>query len=109
MRVSVDQIRQKVADELYIITLFEVSISTFHAAAVTLVSPAKLAESIEMRFVEWTRAGPGNRVLGGGLDPPGQVHFLMGGIYWPIVTHTHTHTRLVAPFPGLPGCAGSRR
>jgi len=108
MRVSVDQIRQKVADELYIITLFEVSISTFHAAAVTLVSPAKLAESIEMRFVEWTRAGPGNHVLGGGLDPPGQVHFLMGGH---LLAHcnTHTHTRLVAPFPGLPGCDGSRR
>ena len=91
MRVSVDQIRQKVADELYIITLFEVSISTFHAAAVTLVSPAKLAESIEMRFVEWTRAGPGNRVLGGGLDPPGQVHFLMGGH---LLAHCNTHTHV---------------
>ena len=24
-------------------------------------------------------------------------------------THTHTHTRLTALFPGLPGCAGTRK
>jgi len=26
-----------------------------------------------------------------------------------VITHTHTHTRLTAPFPGLPGWAGTRK
>ena len=35
-----------------------------------LVSPAKMAESIEMPFGLRTRVGPGNHVLAGGPDPP---------------------------------------
>jgi len=33
---------------------------------------AKTAEPIEMPFGTWTRVDPRNRVLGGGLDPPGK-------------------------------------
>ena len=36
----------------------------------TLVSPAKMAEPIEMPFGFWARMGLRNRVLDGGLDPP---------------------------------------
>jgi len=28
---------------------------------------------------------------------------------FPVITHTHTHTRLTVPFPGLPGWAGTRK
>jgi len=38
--------------------------------SVTLVSPAKTAESIEMPFGLWTRVGPRNHVLDGIPDPP---------------------------------------
>jgi len=37
--------------------------------SVTLVSPAKMAEPIEMPFGLWTRVGPRDHVLDGGLDP----------------------------------------
>jgi len=40
------------------------------AWSVTLVSPAKMAEPIEMQFGLKTRVGPGNHVLDGGSDPP---------------------------------------
>ena len=32
----------------------------------------------------------------------------MAHILWHVDTHTHTHTRLTALFPGLPGWAGTR-
>ena len=38
--------------------------------SVTLVSPAKMAEPIEMPFGLRTSVGPGNHVLDGGADPP---------------------------------------
>ena len=38
--------------------------------SVTLVSPDKTAEPIEMPFGLRTRVGPGNHVLDGGPDPP---------------------------------------
>ena len=38
--------------------------------SVTVVSPAKMAEPIEMPFVSRIRVGPGNHVLDGGPDPP---------------------------------------
>jgi len=38
--------------------------------SVTLVSPAKMAEPIEMPFGLRTRVGPENHVLDGGPDPP---------------------------------------
>jgi len=39
---------------------------------VTLVSPAKTAEPIEMPAGVWTWVDPSNDVLDGGLDPPGE-------------------------------------
>ena len=38
--------------------------------SVTLVSPAKTAEPIEMTFEVLPRVGPENHVLDGGPDPP---------------------------------------
>jgi len=38
--------------------------------SVTLLSPAKTAELIEMPFWLGTQVGPGNHVLYGGPDPP---------------------------------------
>ena len=38
--------------------------------SVTLVSPAKTAEPIEMPFGLWTQVGPRNHVLDEGPDPP---------------------------------------
>jgi len=38
--------------------------------SVTLVSPAKMAEAIQMPFGLMTRVGPRNHILDGGLDPP---------------------------------------
>jgi len=38
--------------------------------SVTLVSPAKTAAPIELRFGLRTWVGPGNHVLDGGPDPP---------------------------------------
>jgi len=37
-------------------------------SSVTIVSPAKTAEQIEMLFELWTRVGPRNHVLDGGSD-----------------------------------------
>ena len=37
---------------------------------VTIVSPAKMAEPIEMPFAVWTRVGPRNHVLDGGRPDP---------------------------------------
>ena len=42
--------------------------------SLTLVSPAKTAEPIEMLFELWTRVGPGNHVLDVGPDPHGKSH-----------------------------------
>jgi len=49
--------------------------SSMACRSVTLVSPAKTAEPIEMPFGLRTRVGPGNHVLDGGSDPPweGQI------------------------------------
>jgi len=45
--------------------------------SVTLVSPAKTAEPVEMPFVLRTWVRPGNHVLDGGPDPPmGRGNFL---------------------------------
>jgi len=45
--------------------------------SVTLMSPAKAAEPIEMSFGLRTWVGPGNHVLDGGPDPlMGRVNFL---------------------------------
>ena len=38
--------------------------------AVTLVSPAKTAEAIEVPLGLWARIGPRNNVLDGATDPP---------------------------------------
>jgi len=43
--------------------------------SVTLVSPAKTAEPMEMSFRLRTRVGPGNHVLDGGPDPHGKGQF----------------------------------
>jgi len=43
---------------------------------VTLVSPAKTAELIDMRFGLRTRVGPGNHVLDGGPNPRGKGQIL---------------------------------
>jgi len=42
---------------------------------VTFVSPAKMAEPIEMPFGWVTGVGPSNHVLNGGLDPQGNWQF----------------------------------
>jgi len=55
--------------------------------SVTLVSPAKTAEPIEMQFGLRTRVGPRNHVLAGGPDPPmGRGKFLgrMGVLLLPV-------------------------
>ena len=58
--------------------------------SVTLVSPAKTAEPIEMPFGLMTQVGPGNQVLDGGPNPPmGRGNF-EGGKERPIVKHRDT-------------------
>jgi len=53
------------------------SVSLSVSRSVTLVSPAKMAEPIEMQFGLRTRVGPGNHVLDSGPDPPvGRGKFL---------------------------------
>ena len=47
--------------------------------SVTILSPTKTAESIEMLFVLWTRMGPRNHVLDGGPDLPCERAILSGG------------------------------
>jgi len=42
---------------------------------VTIVSPAKTAEPIEMPFKLWTRLGPRNHVLDEGPDPHAKGQF----------------------------------
>jgi len=44
----------------------------------TVVSPAKIAEPIEMPLGSRTRVGPGNHVLDGGPDPPCEGAILKG-------------------------------
>jgi len=46
--------------------------------SVTLVSPAKTAELIEMLFELRTRVDPGNHVLDEGPDPPWEGAILRG-------------------------------
>jgi len=46
--------------------------------SVPLVSPAKMAEPIEMPFGLMIRVGPGNHVLDGGPDPPREGAILKG-------------------------------
>jgi len=48
--------------------------------SVTLVSPAKTAESIEMPFELRTRVGPRNHVLDGGPQPPWEGAILGRGV-----------------------------
>jgi len=46
--------------------------------SVTIVSPAKTAEAIEMSFGLWTRVGLSNHVLHGSPDPPCEGAILRG-------------------------------
>ena len=46
--------------------------------SVTIVSPAKTAEPINMPFGSWTRVGPTNHVLDGHSDPPYEGAVLRG-------------------------------
>jgi len=46
--------------------------------SVTLVSPAKMVELIEMPLGLRTRVSPGNQVLDGGPDPPWEGAILRG-------------------------------
>jgi len=46
--------------------------------SVTIVSPAKMAEPIEMLFGLRTRVGPGNHMLDGVKIPRGKGQFLGG-------------------------------
>ena len=46
--------------------------------SVTIVSPAKTAEPIEMAFGLWTRLGPRNHVLDGSPNPPLEGTILRG-------------------------------
>ena len=43
--------------------------------SVTIVSPAKIAELIEMSFGMWTEVGPRNHVLDDGPDPGAKGQF----------------------------------
>jgi len=43
---------------------------------VTAMSCAKIAEPIEMLFGSWSRVGPGNHVLDGGLVPQMRGQFV---------------------------------
>ena len=55
---------------------------------VTLVSPAKTAELIEMPFGLRTRVGPGNHVLHGVQIPPWEGAILRGGNERPVVMYS---------------------
>jgi len=57
--------------------------------SVTLVSPAKTAEPIELPFGLRTCVGPGNHVLDGGPDPHGKGQIL-GENGCPIVKYRDT-------------------
>jgi len=46
--------------------------------SVTIVNPAKMAESIEMPFALWTWVDPMNYVLHRGPDPPWEGAILVG-------------------------------
>jgi len=46
--------------------------------SVTVVSPAKTAEPIEMPFGLRTWVGPGNHILDGGPDPPWEEAIVRG-------------------------------
>jgi len=46
--------------------------------SITLISPAKTAEAIEIPFGLRTRVGPGNHVLDGGTDIPREGVILRG-------------------------------
>jgi len=57
--------------------------------SVTLVSPAKTAEPIEMPFGLWAQTGPRNHVLDGVHIPPREGAILRGQ-GWPIVKYRDT-------------------
>jgi len=48
--------------------------------SVTILSPAKTAEPIEMPFAVWTWVDPRNHVLDDGPDPPSEGAILRGNI-----------------------------
>jgi len=52
-----------------------VTVSLSVCWSVTIVSPAKTAEPIQMPFGLWTRVGPGNYVLDGDPDPNAKINF----------------------------------
>ena len=58
--------------------------------SVTLVSPAKMAEPIEMLFGLRTQVGPGNHVLDGVQILHGKGQFFWGGKGRPIVKYRDT-------------------
>jgi len=59
------------------------------ARSVTLVSPAKTAEPIEMPLALWARMGPRNYVLDGVQIPVGSSNFNLGK-KWPDVKYSDT-------------------
>jgi len=58
--------------------------------SVTIVSPTKTAERIEMPFGLWAWVGPGNHVLDGGPDLPCESSILRGK--WGMATHSKVGT-----------------
>ena len=66
------------------------SVGRFVGLSVTLVSPAKTAEPMEMPFGLRIWVGPWNHVLDGGADPPWEGTILSGERGRPIVKYRHT-------------------
>jgi len=65
--------------EYYIDAAYCYRRSSVVCRSVTIVSPAKTAEPIEIPFGVWTRLGLGNHVLDGGPDSPWEGAILCGG------------------------------
>ena len=68
--------------------------------SVTIMSPAKTAEPIEMPFGLWTRVGPRNHVLDGVQISPWKGAILSGK-GWPIVKYSDHRPRAAAMRPSL--------
>ena len=66
------------------------SVSLSVCLLVTFVSPAKMAEPIEMPFGELTRVGQRNHVVDGVQVSPWKGQFW--GFVWPIVKHGNHHS-----------------
>jgi len=76
-------------------------VAWFVRLSVTLVSPVKTAERIEVPFGLWTWLGPWNHVLDGGSDPPmGRGNFGGKGRRGVAVTSLGVSTKLLYVGPG---------